>query len=84
LPAFSPPPKGDAALLVRAEAIRSDYCCLHSADGFYIALTEELAKSGAAEFLTFDKRVVNVAANNDPSVNVHVKRLIILRDQPRC
>jgi len=72
LPAITPPPNGDAALLVRAEEIRSGYSCLHSADGFYIALTEELAKSGAAELLTFDKRVVNVAANNAPSVKVNL------------
>ena len=72
LPAISPPPNGDAALLVRAEEIRQGYSCLHSADGFYIALTEELAKSGAAEFLTFDKRTVNVAANNAPSVKVNL------------
>jgi len=59
-------------LLVRAEEIRSGYSCLHSADGFYIALTEELAKSGAAELLTFDKRVVNVTVNNAPSVKVNL------------
>ena len=72
LPAIAPPPNGDAALLPRAEEIRSGYSCLHSADGFYLALTEELAKSGAAEFLTFDKRAVNVAANNAPSVKVNL------------
>jgi predicted nucleic acid-binding protein len=67
-----PPPSGDAALLLRAEEIRSGYSCLHSADGFYLALTEELTRSGAAEFLTFDKRVANVAANNAPSVKVNL------------
>ncbi len=55
-----------------AEEIRSGYSCLHSADGFYIALTEEPVKSGAAELLTFDKRLVNVAANNAPSVKVNL------------
>lgn len=72
LPALSFPPMGDAALYTRAEEIRSGYSCLHSADGFYLALTEEFAKSGAAEFLTFDKRVVNVAANNAPTVKVNL------------
>ncbi|MGH9846721.1 MAG: hypothetical protein ACREEM_49105, partial [Blastocatellia bacterium] len=69
---ISPPPMGDASLLLRAEEIRSGYSCLHSADGFYLALTEELAKSGSAEFLTFDKRVVNVAAMNAPTVKVNL------------
>lgn len=32
----------------------------------------ELAKSGTAEFLTFDKRTVNVAANNAPSVKINL------------
>ncbi len=72
LPALSPPPTGDAALLLRAEEIRRGYSCLNSADGFYLALTEELARSGAAEFLTFDKCTVNVAANNAPAVKVHL------------
>ncbi len=72
LPAISPPPMGDAALYARAEEIRRGYSCLHSADGFYLALTEELARSGPAEFLTFDKRVVNVAANNAPTVKVYL------------
>jgi predicted nucleic acid-binding protein len=72
VPALNPPPMGDAALLLRAEEIRTGYSCLHSADGFYLALTEELAKSGHAEFLTFDKRVVNVAAKNAPSITVNL------------
>jgi hypothetical protein len=44
----------------------------HSTDCFYLALTEEFAKSGPAEFLTFDKRVVNVAASNAPSVKANL------------
>lgn len=72
LPAILSPPTGDAALLSRAEEIRSGYSCLHSADGFYLALTEELTRSGTAEFLTFDKRTVNVAANNAPSVKINL------------
>jgi predicted nucleic acid-binding protein len=72
LPALSFPPMGDAALYTRAEEIRSGYSCLHSTDCFYLALTEELAKSGPAEFLTFDKRVVNVSASNAPAVKVNL------------
>lgn len=67
-----PSPQGDAGFILRAEEIRKGYSCLHSADGFFVALTEELAKSGPAEFLTFDKRVVNVVANNAPSVKVNL------------
>lgn len=63
---------GDAALCIRAEEIRSGYSCLHSADSFYLALAEEFARSGPAEFLTFDKRAVNVAAKNSPTVKVNL------------
>src|SRR5262245_638327 len=72
LPKLLPPPMGDAALYARAEEIRSGYSCLHCSDSFYPALTEEFAKSGSAEFLTFDKRVVNVAAKNAPTVKVNL------------
>ena len=58
------PNNGDASLLPRAEEIRSGYGCSRSADGLYIALAEELAKSGTAELLTFDKGTVNQVANN--------------------
>lgn len=67
---IAPPPLGDAALLVRAEQIRSGYSCLHSTDGFYLALAEALTQAGAAEFLTFDQGTVNVAAKNAPTVKV--------------
>lgn len=67
-----PSPQGDIPFILRAEEIRSGYSCLHSADGFYIALTEELAKSGPAELLTFDQRAVNVAAKNAPTVKVNL------------
>ena len=72
LPTLLPPPIGDAALYARAEEIRSGYSCPHTSDSFYLALTEEFAKSGPAEFLTFDKRVVNVAAKNAPAVKVNL------------
>ena len=69
---IQPPPRGDAALVQRAVEIQTGYSCLVSADCLYLALTEELAASGAAEFVTFDKRVVNVAANNAPTVKVNL------------
>ncbi|MEP7338721.1 MAG: hypothetical protein ABI977_13370 [Acidobacteriota bacterium] len=67
-----PSPQGDIRLILRNEEIRKGYSCLHSADAFYIALAEELAQSGPAEFLTFDKRAVNVVASNAPSVKVNL------------
>ena len=67
-----PSPLGDVRFILRNEEIRKGYSCLHSADAFYIALTEALAADGAAELLTFDKRLVNVAANNAPSVKVNL------------
>jgi predicted nucleic acid-binding protein len=67
-----PPPHGDSALVQRAKEIQTGYSCLHSADCLYVALAEELTASGHAEFLTFDKRVVNLAANNAPTVNVNL------------
>ncbi|MGE0132000.1 MAG: type II toxin-antitoxin system VapC family toxin [Blastocatellales bacterium] len=67
-----PSPQGDIRFILRNEEIRKGYSCLHSADAFYLALAEELAKGGLAEFLTFDKRVVNVAATNTPSVKVNL------------
>lgn len=67
-----PSPQGDIGFILRAEEIRKGYSCLHSADCFYIALAEELAKRGPAEFLTFDKRVVNVAAGNAATVKVNL------------
>lgn len=69
---IQPSPEGDIRFILRNEELRKGYSCLHSADAFYLALTEELAKSGAAEFLTFDKRAVNVAANNAPSVKINL------------
>lgn len=50
-------PDGDANLFNRAEQIRQGYGCSHSADSFYLALTESLAiisLTGDAELLTFD------------------------------
>jgi predicted nucleic acid-binding protein len=66
------PSGGDASLLPRAEEIRLGYGCSRSADGLYIALAEELARSGTAELLTFDKGTVNQVAKNAPSVKVNL------------
>jgi hypothetical protein len=38
-------PQGDDGLILRTEEIRKGYSCLHSADGFFLALTEDLARS---------------------------------------
>jgi predicted nucleic acid-binding protein len=70
--AILPSPQGDIGFILRNEEIRQGYSCLHSADAFYIALAEELAKSGSAELLTFDKRLVNVVATNAPAVKVNL------------
>lgn len=70
--AILPSPQGDIRFLLRTEEVRSGYSCLHSADAFYLALAEDLAKTCPVEFLTFDKRVVNVAANNVPTVKVNL------------
>ena len=70
--AILPPPNGDASLIVRAKEIQANYGCSHSADGLYLALTEELGMNGATEFLTFDKGVPNQVATNAPSVKVNL------------
>lgn len=67
-----PSPQGDIRFILRNEEIRKGYSCLHSADAFYIALAEDLAKSRPAEFLTFDKRAVNVVATHAPTVKVNL------------
>jgi predicted nucleic acid-binding protein len=69
---ISMPPGGDASLIDRAIEIQSGYGCSRSADCLYIALAEELAKSGAAELLTFDKGAVNQVARHAPSVKVNL------------
>lgn len=67
-----PSPQGDIRFIPRTEEIRNGYSCLHTADAYYLALTEELTKSGPAEFVTFDKGVVNVAARNALTVKVNL------------
>ncbi len=70
--AILPPPSGDGSLIQRAKEIQSGYGCSRSADCLYLALAEELAKSGAAELVTFDAGMVNQAAKNSPSVIVNL------------
>jgi predicted nucleic acid-binding protein len=50
LPKLLPLPMGAAALYARAEGIRSGYSCLHSADGFYLALTESSQRLARLNF----------------------------------
>ncbi len=74
-----PPPNGDGPLVARAEQIRQGYGCSRSADGLYLALTEELAARGITEILTFDGGMENQAKANAPTVKV---RLLVPTAQP--
>jgi len=67
-----PPPNGDGSLVARAEQIRKGYGCSRSADGLYIALTEDLAAGGITEILTFDGGMENQAKANAPTVKVRL------------
>jgi len=67
-----PPPRGDSALIQRAEQISSGYGCSRSADGIYIALAEELQQSMPAVILTFDRDMPGQAASKAPSVTVQL------------
>lgn len=66
------PPGGDISLIDRAKEIQSGYGCSRSADCLYIAFAEELAKTGAAELLTFDKGAVNQVAKHAPTITVNL------------
>jgi predicted nucleic acid-binding protein len=68
--AVLPTPNGDASLIARAEQIRGTYGCSHSADGIYLALAEELAKSRTAEIVTFDAGMETRARKNCPTLSV--------------
>jgi len=63
-------PGGDGALLARAEQLRQGYGCSRSADGFYIALAEHLATTGASDLLTFDAGQQKQAVAHSPTVTV--------------
>jgi len=67
-----PPPYSEASLIQRAEAIRGGYSCRRSADGIYIALAEQLAKTQLTILLTFDKDLAKQAARHAPSVIVKI------------
>lgn len=69
---IAPPPDGDKALIARAEQIADSYGCSRSADGLYIALAEELARTRPTVLLTFDQGIPNQAARNAPTVTVQV------------
>jgi predicted nucleic acid-binding protein len=68
--AVLPTPNGDASLIARAEQIRGTHGCSHSADGVYLALTEELTKTRTAEIVTFDAGMDNQAKKYSPTVRV--------------
>ena len=67
-----PAPNGEASLIRRAEQIRAGYGCSRSADGLYIALAEELAKSMPTELVTFDLDLPKQAANHAPTIVVNL------------
>lgn len=67
-----PPPSGEAALIKRAEEIRSGYGCSRTSDGLYLALAEELTQIRPTEFLTFNTGVINQAAKNAPIVTINL------------
>ncbi len=62
----------DAQFIERAKEIQNGYGCSRSADSIYIALAEDLAKIRTAELLTFDKKMINQAAKNAPTVTIKV------------
>ena len=64
-----PPPHGDGALVLRAEAARGTYTCRRSADGVYVALAEELTTLGPTVLLTFDEDMAKQAAKHSPNVS---------------
>ena len=67
-----PSPRGDSALIARAEEIHNGYGCSHSTDSIYIALAEELAKTNDVELLTFDKGLEKQVAKKAPSVKARL------------
>ncbi|MCP9495181.1 MAG: PIN domain-containing protein [Pyrinomonadaceae bacterium MAG19_C2-C3] len=69
---INPPPNGEAALVTRAEDIRTSYGCSRTSDGLYLALTENLSTGWSSEIVTFDDGFRNQAAKNAPSVKVNV------------
>jgi len=70
--AVHPPPRGDTALIPRAEAIRAGFGCARANDSFYLALAEELAVDRQVELVTFDDGWENQAKANSPGLKVRV------------
>lgn len=68
--AVLPTPNGDWSLIARAEQIRGASGCSHSADGIYVALAEELAKTRTTEIVTFDAGMEAQAKKNCPTLSV--------------
>ena len=68
----SPPPNGDASLILRADQIRAGYGCSRSADALYIALAEELSSTFITHLLTFDQDLPKQVARHALTVNVHL------------
>jgi predicted nucleic acid-binding protein len=71
-----PPPRGEAALIERAEQMRAGYGCSRSADGLYLALAEQLAQAGPVELVTFDVDLQRQAALVAPTVTVRLLRTV--------
>jgi len=69
---IQPPPNGDRTLIERAEQVGTGYGCSRSADGIFIALAEDLARTRPTILLTFDQGMPNQAARNAPTVTVQV------------
>src|SRR5215470_2844364 len=70
--AVLPPPGGDAALITRANEIRSNYGCSRSADSVYLALAQALAAQGTVELPTFDEDLKKQASKETPSISVNL------------
>jgi hypothetical protein len=67
-----PPPSGDKSLIRRSADINNGFGCSRSADGIYIALAEQLARTTPTVLLTFDQGLPKQAARNAPTVNVQL------------
>lgn len=66
------PDGGDQALILSAEKIRGSYGCSRMSDSLYLAYAQELSKHQNVEVLTFDKGLINHAANSAASFSVRV------------
>ena len=68
----SPPPSGEASLILRADQIRAGYGCGRSADAIYIAMAGKLSQTYTTLLLTFDQGIPKQAAQHAPFVTVHL------------